>query len=49
MPAVGAVFWCVGTFLDVCGGANVYMVIVSDVAAGVHGSYDFAIYGGDGG
>ena len=49
MPAVGAVFWGVGAFLDVCGGASVYMVIISDVAAGVYGSCDFAIYGGDGG
>ena len=49
MPSVGTVFRGVGAILDVCGGAGVYVAVVSDVAAGVYGSYDFAVYSGDGG
>ena len=49
MPPVGVVFRGVGTVLDVCGGAGVYVAVVSDVAAGVYDISDFAICGGDGG
>ena len=49
MFEIGVVFRSVGTVFDVCGGAGVYVAVVSDVAAGVYGSYDFAVYSGDGG